>query len=105
MTTKFLDNKIALSKSYCRGVAHEKQRFGRSSCLPPRCPQPLKKRKFYFYCHLAVSDEAGQRLESSATWDAAKKKGHKKGAQRDFEGHTPVEKHCEINSANVTSCN
>ena len=58
MITKFLDNKIALSKFYCRGVSHGKQHFGRFSSLPPR-PAPLKKRKFYFYCRLDVS-EIGQ---------------------------------------------
>ena len=47
--------KFALSKFYCRGVSHAKQRFGRFSSLPPR-PPPPQKRKFYFYCRLAVSD-------------------------------------------------
>ena len=42
-------------KFYCRGVSHEKQRFGRFSSLPPK-PPPLKNRKFYFYCRLAVSE-------------------------------------------------
>ena len=52
MTTKCL----ALSNFYCRGVSHEKQRFGRFSSLPPRPPPPLKERNFYFYCRLAVSE-------------------------------------------------
>ena len=73
MTTKFLDNKFALSKFYCRGVSHEKQCFGRFSSLPPR-PHPLKKRKLYFYCRLAVSER----------WDGKKgrKEGRAKSAQK-----------------------
>ena len=47
--------KFALSIFYCRGVSHEKQRFGRFSSLPPR-PPPLKKWKCFFYCRLAVSE-------------------------------------------------
>ena len=54
MTTKFLDNKMCTSKFYCRGVPHEKQRFGRFSSLPPR--PPASKSKIYFYCRLAVSE-------------------------------------------------
>ena len=55
MTTKFLDNKIFKFKMLLSCLSHEKQRFGRFSPLPPR-PPPLKKRKLYFYCRLAVSD-------------------------------------------------
>ena len=54
MTTKSLDNKICTFKIYCRGVSHEKQRFGRFSSLPPSPPPP--KTKFYFYRRLAVSE-------------------------------------------------
>ena len=51
------DKFAALSKSYCRGVSHEKkkQRFGRSSSLPPM-PPPSQNRKFYFYCRPTVSE-------------------------------------------------
>ena len=53
MTTKFFDNKICETKFYCRGVSHEKQRFGRFSSLPPS--HPPQNRKFCFYCRLAPS--------------------------------------------------
>ena len=54
MTTKFLDNKIALSKLYCRGVSHENSVFGRFSSLP--LGPPPSKAKILFYCRLAVSE-------------------------------------------------
>ena len=55
MTTKFLDKiKFALSKFYCRGVSHEKQRFWTTFLSAPKAPP--QKRKFDFYCRLAVSD-------------------------------------------------
>ena len=47
--------KISFSKFYCRGVSHEKQRFGTIFLSAPKAPPP-QKRKFYFYCRLAVSD-------------------------------------------------
>ena len=47
MTTNFSTIKLALSKFCCRGVSHEKQRFGRFSCLPPRRP-PSKSENFIF---------------------------------------------------------
>ena len=57
MTTNFFDNTMCTSTFDCRGVSHEKQHFGRFSSLPPS-PPPLKNRKFYFYCRLAVSEPA-----------------------------------------------
>ena len=49
--------KFAISNFYCRGVSHK------NSVVDdfPLCPQgpPLKNRKFYFYCRLAVSDLRG----------------------------------------------
>ena len=47
MTTKFLDNKIAISKFYCRGVSHEKQRIWPILSLPPKAP-PLNTANFIF---------------------------------------------------------
>ena len=41
MTTKFLDNKFALSKFDCRGVSHESALGRCLSSLPPK-PTPLK---------------------------------------------------------------
>ena len=73
MTTKFLDNNIfKFSKFYCRGVSHEKQHFGRFSSLPPR-PPPRKKRKFYFYCRLAVSDSNRKLKIATLTAGSAEK--------------------------------
>ena len=49
MTTKFLDNKnVALSKFYCRGVSHEKQRFWMIFLSAPTAPPPLKSEIFIF---------------------------------------------------------
>ena len=54
----FATIRFAHSKFYCRGVSHEKQRFGRFSSLPQCPPPPPKKNaKMYFYCRrLAVSE-------------------------------------------------
>ena len=58
MTTKCLDNKICtfnilLSWRFPR--RKKKQRFGRFASLPP-FPSSPRKRKFDFYCRLAVSE-------------------------------------------------
>ena len=42
---KYSTIKFAISKFYCRGVSHEKQRFGRFSSLPPR--PPLKNQNIF----------------------------------------------------------
>ena len=56
MTTKFLDNKFALSEFYCRGVSHGKTAFLDDFPLCPQAP-PTQKQNFYFYCRLAVSEK------------------------------------------------
>ena len=56
MTTKYLDNKISLSKFCCRGVSHENKHFGRIFLSAPKALPPPQKRIFYFHCRLAVSD-------------------------------------------------
>ena len=58
MTTHFSTIKFALAKFYCRGVSHEKQKtaFWTIFLSVPKAPAPLKKRNFYFYCRLAVSE-------------------------------------------------
>ena len=65
MTTKVLDNKICTFRIFIVvAFSHEKNSvFGRFSPLPPR-PPPLKKRKFYFYCRLAVSEKEPFSLEN-----------------------------------------
>ena len=55
MTTNFSTIKFALSKFYCRGVSHEKQRFWTILLSAHKTPPP-QKRKLCFYCRLAVSD-------------------------------------------------
>ena len=57
MTTKIFDCKICTFKILLswRFPQKKKQRFGRFSSLPPNLA-PLKKREFYFYCRLAVSE-------------------------------------------------
>ena len=55
MTTKFFDYKIGTFEFYCRGISHEKQRFGTIFLSAPTA-RPPQKRKFYFYCRLAVSE-------------------------------------------------
>ena len=48
--------KFAISKFYCHGVSHEKKTaFWTILLFAPKAP-PLKNRKFYFYCRLAVSE-------------------------------------------------
>ena len=56
--TKKISTKHALSKIYCRGVAHEekKQRFGTILLSAPNV-HPPQRRKFDFCCCLAVSDD------------------------------------------------
>ena len=56
MTTKFLNFKFSLSKFYCRDVSHKKQAFLDDFPLCPKDPPPPQKRKIYFYCRLAVSE-------------------------------------------------
>ena len=56
MTTKILDNKICSFKILLSWRFPRKRGYGRFSSLsPPKAP-PLKKRKFYYYCRVAVSD-------------------------------------------------
>ena len=57
MTTKFLDNKFALSKLIVV-VFPMKTAFGRFSSLPP-IPSPPQNCKFYFYCRLVISALTG----------------------------------------------
>ena len=53
----FSPHQFALSKFYCRGVAHEKTAFFKNDFpLFPQGPPP-QKRKFYFYCRRAVSEK------------------------------------------------
>ena len=52
MTRKFLNNKFALSKCYCRDVSTKNSIL---DDFPPP-PPPLQNREFYFYCRLAVSE-------------------------------------------------
>ena len=51
----FRQQKFAHSKFYCRGVSHEMQRFWTIFLSGPKACPP-QKRKFYFYCRLAVSE-------------------------------------------------
>ena len=56
MTTKFLDNKICICQILLSwGSPRKTAFFCRFSSLPP-CPPPPQKRKFCFYCRLAISD-------------------------------------------------
>ena len=66
--------KFALSKFYCRGVSHEKQHFWTFLDDFPLCPQdpPPQKRKFYFYCRLAVSENRTIAIASDFRVDGAK---------------------------------
>ena len=54
MTTKYLDNKVALSEFCCRGVPRKPAILGRSSSRPPM--PPFKVATLYFDCRLTVSD-------------------------------------------------
>ena len=56
MTTKFLDNKICNFKILLSWCFPRKTAFLGDFPLCPQGPPPLKKRKFYFYCRLAVSE-------------------------------------------------
>ena len=62
MTTKFLDNKICTFKILLSLRFPRKTAFLDNSPLDPRARPPPKKRKFYFYCRLAVS-------ENPQTWN------------------------------------
>ena len=55
MTTKFLDNKICTFKILLSWRFPRKQAFLEDFPLCPQGPPP-QKRKFYFYCRLAVSE-------------------------------------------------
>ena len=57
MTTNFLDNKICTLKILLSWRFPRKKKTALLDDFP-LCHQgpPLKKRKFYFYCRLAVSD-------------------------------------------------
>ena len=59
MTTKFLDNKnLHFHQNFivmALPTKNEKQRFW-TILLSTPVPNPPEKRKFYFYCRLAVSD-------------------------------------------------
>ena len=55
MTTKFLDNKICTFKILLSRRFPQKLAFWTIFLPAPKAP-PSQKRKFYFYCRLAVSD-------------------------------------------------
>ena len=63
MTTKFLDNKISTFKILLSWRFPRKQAFLDDFPLCPQGPPP-QKRKFYFYCRLAVSDTSLESLEN-----------------------------------------
>ena len=73
MTTKFLDNKICKFKILLSWRFPRKKAFWTIFLSAPK-PPPLKKRKVYFYCRLAVSD-FGRRMAHSppSCPDASKK--------------------------------
>ena len=56
MTTTFLDNKICTFKILLSWRFPQKQAFLDDFPLCPQGPPPPQKRKFNFYCRLAVSD-------------------------------------------------
>ena len=56
MTTKFLDNKICTFNILLSWRFPRKQAFLDDFPLCPQKAPPPQKRKFYFYCRLAVSD-------------------------------------------------
>ena len=55
MTTKFLDNKICTFKILLSWLFPRKKRFWTILLSAPKA-HPPQKRKFYFYCRLAVSE-------------------------------------------------
>ena len=83
MTTNFSTIKFALSKFYCRGVSHEKQRFWTICLSAPQSPPP-QKGKFYFYRRLAFSD-LGARLRGRTATQRSKK-----GSEKVLEGREGV---------------
>ena len=63
--------KFAVSKFYCRGISHEDKRFWTIFLYAPKA-SPSQKRKFYFYCRLAVSEQLwGKTLTPAKNWGAA----------------------------------
>ena len=79
MTTKFLDNKFALSIFIVVAFPKKNPAFLDDFPLCPQAPSPPQKRKFYFYCRLAVSEYWPQKL------------GFRKGMSADkFEFESPV---------------
>ena len=69
-TTNFSTVKFALSKFYCRGDSHKKKKktaFWTIFLSTPKAP-PLKKRKFYFYCRLAVSEKHDSQKQGFSPW-------------------------------------
>ena len=56
MTTKFRDNKIFTFEFLLSWRFPRKQAFLDDFPLCPQGPPPPQKRKFYFYCRLAVSE-------------------------------------------------
>ena len=63
MTTKMFDNQICNFKILLSWRFPRKAAFRTIFLSAPKPPTPLKNRKFYFYCRLAVSE-----IGSSQTW-------------------------------------
>ena len=64
MTTKFLDNKIALSKFYCRGVSHQNKRFLDDLPLCPQ-PPPLKSEILFLLSSRRLSETVSKQSPES----------------------------------------
>ena len=67
MTTEFLDNKFCTFKILLSWRFLGKTAFLDAFSLCPPCPPPPQKRKFYFYCRLALSDKERQSRDSNRT--------------------------------------